>query len=753
MTTIFDNEERADLRRTLDGDMTSGILGIINPLAKSCALAVALQLTDRANAADNVIKYHYLKGGNAISILANQPTTGDYDFQVVPTQATYQAWEKSAALSRNPDLPYDLRNTNFAEMHRSVIQVLLDSAKVLEDVDLASLRQIEGLVDLKMVGKLYNLSKNTVDKLIEDAPSVARVAYELADGTIDDQNLNYQKKLKIISEGRRALAWNDKNVRYQASGGPRFDANYGNNSMILTEIGKRYLDYSESELLLALDSEKHVGGRIKLDTKTPGAVLDTPFYGERYQLYCMPTVYVNCTIPGFLLYRLALIYEFVLYEDTLEEAQSIKIKSEVVDISIPRLLSAESELSTKDQVSIVSDKGGFMIPGWRYHLFENLLLLGEIPLGISGSEHKKAKRQNRVIEALSHLHNPAIPYLATNGPLAIPPNISSAFVDVLFDRYIDDSRDRNLVDPAVIAAAMQAPSYFAQFAIESFYLAGDTVNAVAMDGLLDEYLAIAKDKFLQLATAVVGISYNGFAGIIADTVEELTSFTIFQPLSRCSELLSACLNELGKKPSQQDYVVAGALSGLVYRLLMAGIDAEDRSHRFPLKRIDIETNTDVYTALNGLTAANLTNISNAMPGNYSVTRLPADNEVALKVIIDEGINNQGVCWLFSFRQRANNDFTDLENLPNQVLASGGGVQWYLPRLLDSRSVLQAYMQKISIIELRYPLMDGYKELTKVASDDPTQVGNILNGNYAKAQQEENDRRLAKAYEKYLADYH
>ncbi len=83
MTTIFDNEERADLRRTLDGDMTSGILGIINPLAKSCALAVALQLTDRANAADNVIKYHYLQGGNAISILANQPTTGDYDFQVV----------------------------------------------------------------------------------------------------------------------------------------------------------------------------------------------------------------------------------------------------------------------------------------------------------------------------------------------------------------------------------------------------------------------------------------------------------------------------------------------------------------------------------------------------------------------------------------------------------------------------------------------------------------------------------------------
>ncbi len=753
MEKIFDREETADLRRSLDGDMTSKMIDILGPLTRSCALSAALQIEDYANSNDQVIKYYYLKGGNSISILANTPPTGDYDFQVVPTKATYEAWEKQSRIIHNPNLPYDIRNTNFIEMHRRLIEVLLNSAKVLESVDSSLIRRIENVVDIELLGQLIREGKKKFDFLIADSPSVARVAYELANGSGDDPKASYKDKMRIIREGMRALEWVERSRELSQKGAASLDANYSTNTMSLTTIGKRYLDYSESEVLLVLEGEQHKSGRIVLDTKDPGAVVDSPYSNPDFKLYVTPTVYVNCTISGFLLYRLALIYEYVLYENTEGEAQSIKIKSEVVDLSIPRLLTPESELSTQDKVSMVTEKDSFYIPGWRYHLFENLLLLGEIRLGISGSEHKKAKRETRVIQAMSYLSNPQIPYNPLGGNNLITDQDASAFMSVLFDRYVDDSRGRNLVDPAEIAAARHSPSFFYQFSVESFYLDGEKLAVSAMDDLTQYYLEVCTQKFLQLTSTVPNLTYNGFAALVPETVNSLIKHTIIEPIDRASELLSKCFSQLDKsKPKEQKYLVAGALSGLIYQLAMMGFEVNKEKLYYPLKRVDIEVNQDVYNALNSLTNLDYQNISQQDPNRYSVARLDADSGISIQVTIDEGINTKGVVWLFSFSQRAGDDFTHLENMPNEIIASGNGVSWYLPDLLKSRDCLQSYMQNISIIELRYPLMQAYTQITKVVTKDPAIANEILSGEYAKQVQIEQDRRLATSYLDYLNAY-
>ncbi len=114
-----------------------------------------------------------------------------------------------------------------------------------------------------------------------------------------------------------------------------------------------------------------------------------------------PSVYVNYTIPGFILYRLVYSCQYEM------DGERFNLKSEIIDLSIPRLGSAEVHISQEGVVTHFRNSGlqeyPFRIPGWGYHLYENINLLQEIVLGVSGSPHKRQKRIDRLQMALEVL--------------------------------------------------------------------------------------------------------------------------------------------------------------------------------------------------------------------------------------------------------------------------------------------------------------------------------------------------------------
>ncbi len=114
-----------------------------------------------------------------------------------------------------------------------------------------------------------------------------------------------------------------------------------------------------------------------------------------------PSVYVNYTIPGFILYRMVYSCQYEM------DGERFNLKSEIIDLSLPRLGSAEVHISQEGVVTFFRDSGlpeyPFRIPGWGYHLYENINLLQEIVLGVSGSPHKKRKRVERLQMALEVL--------------------------------------------------------------------------------------------------------------------------------------------------------------------------------------------------------------------------------------------------------------------------------------------------------------------------------------------------------------
>lgn len=114
-----------------------------------------------------------------------------------------------------------------------------------------------------------------------------------------------------------------------------------------------------------------------------------------------PSIYVNYTIPGFILYRMVYCYKYRIADTT------FSLKSEIIDVSIPRSGSAEIFLSQKGNITCFrrSPVRGheFNIPGWGYHFYENINLLQEINLGLSGSPHKMQKRIERLELAMAKL--------------------------------------------------------------------------------------------------------------------------------------------------------------------------------------------------------------------------------------------------------------------------------------------------------------------------------------------------------------
>lgn len=127
-----------------------------------------------------------------------------------------------------------------------------------------------------------------------------------------------------------------------------------------------------------------------------------------------PSIYVNYTIPGFILYRMVYCYKYRI------AGEVYSLKSEIIDVSIPRLGSAEVFLSQEGNMTHFRrcpiQEYEFDIPGWGYHFYENINLLQEINLGLSGSPHKEQKRIERLELAMARLEaanarNPGNPQL------------------------------------------------------------------------------------------------------------------------------------------------------------------------------------------------------------------------------------------------------------------------------------------------------------------------------------------------------
>lgn len=170
--------------------------------------------------------------------------------------------------------------------------------------------------------------------------------------------------------------------------------NYEQGSMF---IGEKYKTYTYTQILQ--DSHFDLTSS-RIEFKDSNNIVSKTIETKQ----CKPMWYVNYTIPGFILYRI------VIRRAYTDKAENIvHFKSEMIDISVPRKGSPELLLNQRfitnfiDVSSKSSIYKGFNIPNWGYHMYENLNLLQEINLGISGSPHKKQKRINRLNEAIKQI--------------------------------------------------------------------------------------------------------------------------------------------------------------------------------------------------------------------------------------------------------------------------------------------------------------------------------------------------------------
>lgn len=188
------------------------------------------------------------------------------------------------------------------------------------------------------------------------------------------------------------------------------------------QIGKIYGVKSYSQILRDPNLNEKISKkkfREVVDVKTENLVGKSKDFG--------PSVYVNYTIPGFILYRL--VYRYAYTEGLKNE--EISLKSEIIDISIPRFESPEVFMSQEGIITYFrnADDMQFKIPGWGYHFYENINLLQEIKLGVSGSKDKIEKRVNRLKEALEKLKE-------VNG---------NQFTNILVNRINEDSSNRKIL--------------------------------------------------------------------------------------------------------------------------------------------------------------------------------------------------------------------------------------------------------------------------------------------------------------------
>lgn len=319
-------------KRELDSQLTSSFLtkksnmNIVKEMVKMLGEKMNNRLTLQS-------PHFYLKGGNSISLLENQPFTGDFDFQLSLDKEAYQdiqKWKKQ----------------------------INDIDQILRDI-------------LKEICK--ECKKN--DFVIEDSFDNIKIDY-----TADQFSTGYML------------------------------------------IGKSYLEETYSDIISKINLQK---GETRLNINKNEIESQT-----KDSKSPQPMWYVNYTIPGFILYRIVLRRAY-------KKGNEIEhLKSEIIDISIPRYGSNEVYMSQEGVIThfcevstLYEDWTGFKVPGWGYHFYENLNLLQEIELGISGSKHKKEKREKRGKNALDHLLQ----------------NNERSLTKIILDDSINESKGHNIL--------------------------------------------------------------------------------------------------------------------------------------------------------------------------------------------------------------------------------------------------------------------------------------------------------------------
>ncbi len=313
-----------DKRRVLDAVITKDFLAKNQLIVRMIVNEFAVQM-NAAGLTGPGYRF-YLKGGNALSILSGRPIDGDYDFQLMPSDAAYADWGNS-----------------FPMLDTAIMNVLTGTIINVAD-------QIAGM-PAPQPG--FNVSSFTAAALRGWAGT--------AGNPINKAGID----LSNLVQGDR-----QNNIR---------------------RIGINYRMHTFHQIVT---DPNFVQNRIEGDVQ-----IDIQNFNNPRARNLGPMIYVNYTIPGFILYRVVYSYIYNIGGDT------FNLKSEIIDVSVPRPGSAERHMSQEGVVTHFRPAVvyPFDIPGWGYHFYENINLLQEIELGISGSPQKGDKRISRLGDSMRAL--------------------------------------------------------------------------------------------------------------------------------------------------------------------------------------------------------------------------------------------------------------------------------------------------------------------------------------------------------------
>ncbi|MCG9595178.1 hypothetical protein L1D15_00435 [Vibrio sp. Isolate25] len=649
-------QKAREIKRRVDSEITEKFLEVVAVPTEAAALRADAALRTKAGLNTNNIYYHYLKGGAALTKLntGGHPTS-DWDFQVMPDLATYTKWATGA----NPNAELDT-------VHDAMIEVLEDAAQAL--------RAGVGPNDVT-VGMNTTMNNWLTGELLGIIEKVVREETGLV-GPITVAYQNNQSRCYQVGRDMRYLPeWEMRNHRL-----------FNNNSQRI-EFGP-------------LDTVSHT--------------MTDNISGLGYQAQCTPTIYVNHTIPGFLLYRLAIVYDFRITHGG--NTEDIRFKSEVVDLSTPRMGNPESYISVKDEVTVLSDdqNNEFKIPGWRYMLFENLLLIGEIELGVSGSPHKEAKRKERAAAAFYAI-------AGLNNNRANLKALGNAATIQEIPNQQNGTHRRGII-PQVKYDLLGKVNHFAA-----------SVNEQGPTGDVIDYINKAVEGNYDLAITGSGLLLTSACdqSNVNKLMKNLSNLKacILNPLtfSQVNTALSILLkpNSTKVNPNDKFKVVNDALLSTWLQL-----DSKDcfKNMDFPLGLVKLTVNTNAYNDIKGR-AVYLKSKKFGTTNIHNVRVIETVNSkeilVSFNSQIQQGMNqrvlnqnNRAHTTYICFTLDANLDGNNPSNVYYEAVGDQNNGPWaaldscvpYKLKSSNCEDLLGIYLQTIMLVQVRYPLMELYRQL-------------------------------------------
>ncbi len=283
-----------------------------------------------------------------------------------------------------------------------------NSERVMDVAKTFSEKILNDKIISKYMNNFYLKGGNSIS-VLEDKPLTGDFDFQFVPNA--DAYNNWNTRIDVIDK-RIIEAMKDTVKDY---GGSMFDTSIsdcGNIKKIVSEVIGKDADAAENEFFnsverigdeymtcdyvtVAVEASKNADNRAAVNRQTQPEM--NVFDNKKFPA----CVYVNYTIPGFILYRLVCKRSYTITIDGV--AEKVTLKSEIIDVSIPRVGSGEVYMSMKGIVTNFREKDAFVIPGWGYHFYENINLLQEIELGISGSPQKKEKRLDRFNQAANKL--------------------------------------------------------------------------------------------------------------------------------------------------------------------------------------------------------------------------------------------------------------------------------------------------------------------------------------------------------------